>query len=227
MRTTVFIIANDHELRSSIANDLSCDGFEVLNEANGRQGVARILDCNPEVIVLSEDTPAFGGVEYLPLIRRVTSAPIVVVGDGDEMRVVSALVNGADMYVRKPVNSQELVSRVRALCRRFDTESVSARLSTNGAASLEDLPQEVRLSLTDTEVRLLVCLMDRCGDVIGHDELMAKVWGRTVKKEQLRFYIHRLRRKLSNVVHFNLHTRIGVGYRLIRVDIPRAKCAFR
>ena len=62
---------------------------------------------------------------------------------------------------------------------------------------------------------------------MGHEELMIKVWGDTVKKERLRFYIHRIRRKLSSVVHFNLHTRIGVGYRLIRIDIPKIKSARR
>ncbi len=220
-------MVSDSDLRSSIMNDLVGNNFEVMHEANGGQAVARILDVNPGVIVLSEDTPVVGGVEYLPLIRRVTSAPIVIVGDGDEIRVVSALVNGADMYVRKPVNPQELVSRVRALCRRIDTESGSARPGTNGTASLDDLPEDVRLSLTDTETRLLACLMERCGDVIGHEELMSKVWGRAVKKERLRFYVYRLRRKLSGVVHFNLHTRIGVGYRLIRVGMPQMKSALR
>ncbi len=220
-------MANDSDLRCSIVNGLACNNFEVIYEANGGQGVARILDMNPEVIVLSEDTPVVGGVEYLPLIRRVTSAPIVIVGDGDDIRVVSALVNGADMYVRKPVNSQELVSRVRALCRRIGIESEFARMSTYGTVSLDDLPVDVRLSLSDTEARLLGCLMERCGDVIGHEELMTKVWGMTVKRERLRFYVHRLRRKLSNVAQFNLHTMIGVGYRLIRVDVSQMKSARR
>ncbi|MCH7625716.1 MAG: response regulator transcription factor [Chloroflexi bacterium] len=218
-------MANDPELRCSIVNGLACENFDVIYEANGGQGVARILDMNPEVIVLSEDTPVVGGVEYLPLIRRVTSAPIVIVGDGDEMRVVSALVNGADMYVRKPVNSQELVSRVRALCRRIGTETEFAKAGTAGTLSLDDLPEDVRLSLTDTETRLLVCLMERCGDVIGHEELMMNVWGMTVKRERLRFYVHRLRRKLKSAVIFDLHTRIGVGYRLIRIDIPQTNSA--
>lgn len=214
-------MAQDSDLRGSIVDDLVGNNFEVTYESDGGQGVARIIDMNPEVIVLSEDTPVVGGVEYLPLIRRVTSAPIVIVGDGDDIRVVSALVNGADMYVRKPVNSQELVSRVRALSRRIGTESEFGRPGANGTASLDDLPPEVRLSLTETETRLLAYLMDRCGDVIGHEELMTKVWGTTVKKERLRFYVHRLRRKLSNVAQFNLHTRIGVGYRLIRVELPQ------
>jgi DNA-binding response OmpR family regulator len=129
-------MVSDSDLRRSIVNDLVCNNFEVTYEANGGKGIARILDINPEVIVLSEDTPVVGGVEYLPLIRRVTNAPIVMVGDGDEIRVVSALVNGADMYVRKPVNSQELVSRVRALCRRIGTGSETVRPGTNGTVSL-------------------------------------------------------------------------------------------
>ena len=220
-------MANDSDLRCSIENGLAHENFDVISEANGGQGVARILDMNPEVIVLSEDTPVVGGVEYLPLIRRVTSAPIVVVGDGDDIRVVSALVNGADMYVRKPVNPQELVSRVRALCRRIGTDPEFGKRGTNAKLSLDDLPTDVRLSLTDTETRLLTCLVERCGDVIGHEELMMNVWGMSVKRERLRFYVHRLRRKLRGVVILDLHTRIGVGYRLVRIDIPRANSALR
>ena len=220
-------MANDSDLRGSIVNDLVGSNFEVTYESDGGQGVAHIIDMNPEVIVLSEDTPVVGGLEYLPLIRRVTSAPIVIVGDGDDIRVVSALVNGADMYVRKPVNSKELVSRVRALSRRIGTESEFTRLGAKSTISLDDLPQDVRLSLTETETRLLSYLMERCGDVISHEEIMTKVWGTTVKKERLRFYIHRLRRKLSDVAQFSLHTRIGVGYRLIRINIPKMKSANR
>ena len=98
---------------------------------------------------------------------------------------------------------------------RFLTRCRLQRGLSNVSASLDDLPPDVRMSLTGTESRLLNCLMERSGDVIGHDELMKRVWGKTVDKERLRFYIHCLRRKLKEVVHLSLHTRIGVGYRMV------------
>lgn len=208
-------MTTDPELRHTLIDGLSNDDFEVMHEANGGHSVATLLDVNPEVIIISEDSPGPGGLEHLAIVRRVTSAPIIVIGKGEDIQVISALVNGADMYVRTPVNSEELTSRVRALDRRSGSGSDPRKSRSNGTASLDDLPHNIRMSLTDTEARLLKCLMDRCGDVIGHDELMKKVWGMTVDKERLRFYIHCLRRKLKEVVYLSLHTRIGVGYRLV------------
>lgn len=208
-------MATDPQLRRTLIDSLSQDDFEVLHEANGGYRVADILDMNPQVIVISEDSPVLGELEHLALVRRVTSAPVIIVGKEEDIRVISALVNGADMYVRTPVNRRELASRVRALGRRSRNKPELRKSKSNVSASLDDLPHDVRMSLTGTESRLLNCLMERSGDVIGHDELMKRVWGKTVDKERLRFYIHCLRRKLKEVVHLSLHTRIGVGYRLV------------
>ena len=208
-------MATDPQLKRTLIDSLSQEDIEVMHEANGGHRVANILDMNPEVIVISEDSPVLGGLEHLALVRRVTSAPIIFVGKEEEIQVISALVNGADMYVRTPVNRRELASRVRALGRRAGSKLELRKSKSNSSASLDDLPHNIRMSLTDTESRLLSCLMERCGDVIEHDELMKEVWGKTVDKERLRFYIHCLRRKLKEVVHLSLHTRIGVGYRLV------------
>ena len=96
-------MATDPQLRRTLIDSLSQDDFEVLHEANGGYRVADILDMNPQVIVISEDSPVLGGLEHLALVRRVTSAPVIIVGKEEDIRVISALVNGADMYVRTPV----------------------------------------------------------------------------------------------------------------------------
>lgn len=216
MQAFIFILDIDAYLCRLMSEQLRCAGFEVMEESDSGKGMARIMQVNPGAILLGEDMPPLSGMELLPLIRRKTSAPIIMLGKGNETAVVSSLLQGADMYIRKPVNQEEMVSRVRALIRRTEYMVNHRSPELDSATLNEVLPPSVQLSLTDTETRLFVCLMEKCGRVVGHEELMMKVWGKPVKKERLRFYVYSLRRKLDEAVPISLQTRNGVGYVLDR-----------
>ncbi len=118
----VLIIEIDTIFRTALTQVFRGEGIEVIAEADSGGGVARIMQRVPGVVLMAEDMPSLDGVELLPLARRLTSSPIIVVGDGGDTAVVKALLQGADMYLRKPVNYVELLSRINALARRSEPD---------------------------------------------------------------------------------------------------------
>ena len=118
----VLIIEIDPSFRRALTEVFQREGIEVVAEVDSGGGVARIMQRAPGVVLMAEEMPSLDGVELLPLARRLTSSPIIVVGDGGDTAVVKALLQGADMYLRKPVNYLELLSRIRALARRSEPD---------------------------------------------------------------------------------------------------------
>ncbi len=114
----VLMLDTEVESRSDLATAIVEAGFEVRRESGSGGGVAQVLEADPDVILMNEEMPPLDGVVMLPLLRRMTMAPIIVVGSRDESVEVEALLQGADMYMAEPVRQRELVARVRALVRR-------------------------------------------------------------------------------------------------------------
>lgn len=214
MNSTVFVLEPDADVRRSITDCLVSQGYEVMSETEHATGVATILQHDPGVVLMSEDMPRFSGIDLLPLLRKRSAVPIIVTGKGTETAVVAALLQGADMYLDRPIDHGEMICRVGALLRRVDLLINGSGNAVDIEALENSLPDTVKSALTDTERRLFHSLMERAGRVVGHEELMVKVWGKPVKKERLRFFVHSLRRKLEAAVSINLHTRNGVGYLL-------------
>ena len=216
MRSYILILEIDDDVRRSMVELFQSESFDVVEEVDSSGGITRVMQGNPGIIIMAEDMPPLDGVELLPLMRRLTRAPIIVLGLGGETAVVKALMDGADMYLRKPLNYRELLSRVRALFRRTDQEFESSSSEVSQVSLEDQCAQDFGVLLTETESKLLTCLAERSGRVVGHEELMMRVWGGPVGKGRLRFYIHSLRRKLGEAASISLHTQKGIGYRLLR-----------
>ena len=118
LKPCVLMLDTEVESRSDLATAIVEAGFEVRRESSSGGGVAQVLDVDPDVILMSQEMPPLDGVVMLSLLRRMTTAPIIVVGSKDDSVAVEALLQGADMYVAEPVRQREMVARVRALVRR-------------------------------------------------------------------------------------------------------------
>jgi DNA-binding response OmpR family regulator len=114
--TTLIIDADEN--RESVVPALRDAGYQVIEAVESGEGVRHILDDSPRIIIVGEEMPPIDGVELLPLLRRLTGSPIIVLGSGGEMALVRALFQGADFYLTRPVNLSELLARIRALLRR-------------------------------------------------------------------------------------------------------------
>lgn len=118
----VLILVTDNHVSMLLTELLDDAGYRVKSEVDSDLAVVEVMRQNPAVILMSENMPTLGTVEILPLLRRLTRAPIVILGNGGDMPVLSALLDGADMYMSKPLNYPELLSRVRALIRRSNPD---------------------------------------------------------------------------------------------------------
>ena len=123
----VLMLDTEAESRGDLATAIVEAGFEVRRESSSGGGIAQVLEVNPDVILMSEEMPPLDGVVMLSLLRRMTMAPIIVVGSTGESAAVEALLQGADMYVAEPVRPRELVARVRALVRRHRASEKTVR----------------------------------------------------------------------------------------------------
>ena len=210
----ILLLESDQELRFAISDLFLSEGFELIQKLDSSDGVISIMQGDPGAILMSEDMPALESVELLPLLRRLTKAPIIVIGDGGETAVVNALLQGADVYLSKPINYRELLSRVRAFFRHSRLGSNSPDSESRFVVVEDDVSSNVRTSLTDIEERLLDCLLEQKGTSVAREELMDTVWGGPVKTERLKFYVQSLRRKLLPE-SITLVSQNGTGYRLL------------
>ena len=118
----VLILEPDADARRELGELFSEAGYEVEQETLAGRAVTRVLRRDPSVVVMAERTPRLDSVDVLPLMRRLTKAPIVVTGDGDDTSsVVRVLLDGGDAFIGRPLNGTELMARVRALLRRSES----------------------------------------------------------------------------------------------------------
>jgi two-component system, OmpR family, KDP operon response regulator KdpE len=222
----VVIIDDEPSLIKFVSQNLRARGYDVADAANGLEGVERVREYKPDLVILDINMPGMDGLEACSYIRQFSDAAIIMLtASGSEGDKIRALDSGADDYLTKPFAIGELMARVRAVMRRVS--QAETRSSRQEAVSSGDLNvdfehrrvtlKEELVKLTPTEFTLLEQLVSRPDVVVSHRELLSNVWGAEYRDETeyLRVYIGRLRRKLeadpANPRH--LLTEPGVGYR--------------
>ena len=222
----VLIIDDEPQIRRVVSNALAADGTRVIEASTAIAGIDAAAAQRPNLVVLDLGLPDAAGIEVCREIRRWSVAPIIVLSarHSDEEKI-ALLDAGADDYVTKPFNPQELVARVRAQLRRARQVRPDATPGpvTLGAASV-DLVAHVAtrdgepVHLTKTEWELLRALLAHPGRTLTHQHLFAAVWGNNSGDAQqyLRVHVAALRRKLeADAVRPRvIITEPGVGYRL-------------
>ncbi|MEE9261680.1 MAG: winged helix-turn-helix domain-containing protein [Dehalococcoidia bacterium] len=196
-------------------------GHRVIEVHSSGEALHEVLRRQLDVVTIADNGELVEGVELLPVLRQMTAASIVVVGEGEQSRVAQALFLGADVYLHCPVDADEIRSRIHALVRPR-----SERRSTNGDPKQFErnrarAPQPYLPALSPVELRLMRALLRRRGGVASPERLAADVWGDGDKRASLRFYIRRLRAKLESHSFLRILNRKGIGYRL-QLEAPAA-----
>jgi two-component system KDP operon response regulator KdpE len=226
--TTVLVIEDDASLRRALRTSLRARAFEVIEARNAEEGLLLVADDRPDVVLLDLGLPDLDGVEALRRMRTFSDLPVVVLTARDRQHdKIEALDAGADDYVTKPFDVEELLARVRAVLRRVPQAS-----STPAVVQIDDLEidlvrKQVRLSgevvhLTRTELALLEQLATQPGKLLTHEHLLRAVWGSGYGSESnyLRVYVGQLRRKLGDDAANPrlIVTEPGIGYRWVGSD---------
>ena len=223
--TTVLLVEDEAALARALAINLKARGFDVHVAGTGRAALAQAASIHPDVVVLDLGLPDLDGVEVLHGIRGWSPVPVIVLSarsTGEEK--VAALDAGADDYVTKPFEMNELLARIRAAARRGRISGAPAVAVVETASFTVDLAAgQVRrdgeqVRLTPTEFHLLEVLARNVGRLVSRTQLLTDVWGPGYENEQhyLRVYVAQLRRKLEpDPAHpRHLVTEPGLGYRL-------------
>lgn len=222
--TSVLIVDDERPLRRALRTSLQARDLEVTEVDRGGDAVVAVADRNFDLVVLDLGLPDLDGIEVLRRIRSFSEVPIIVVTARDDRTQKVALLDaGADDYVTKPFDTEELLARMRAAMRRRPVDGpprdpvievddlridLTRRLVTIGGE---------RVGLTRTELGLLEALATNPGRLLTHDVLLRKVWGPGYGTESnyLRTYVGQLRKKLGDDAASPrlIATEPGVGYR--------------
>lgn len=202
---------------------------EVIAAYDGREGLERFYETDPDLVLLDVTMPELNGFEVLKKIRQISDTPVIMLtARTDELDKVRGLELGADDYIAKPFGHLELFARIRAVMRRAKLPPpVSAAPSfVSGELAVNFEAREVTVKgrpvkLTPTEYNLLYQLVRNAGRVLPHSTLLARVWGDEYRDEidYLKVYVSRLRNKLEENPESPkfILTERGVGYRLAKL----------
>lgn len=219
--TRVLVVDDERRIRELLELSLRHHGYDVRSAADGQAALAAAKEWEPDAIVLDVMLPKIDGIALLPMLRRVTEAPVIMLSAKGEVEdKVSGLTRGADDYLSKPFEIDELLAHIEAKLRRPRIEHPQV---LNYADLSVDLDTHVaqrsgkRLDLSPLEYNLLVTLLRRPKRVFTRDELIELVWGdeRDVTSAAVERYISYLRAKVDDGFEQRLiHTVRGAGYTL-------------
>ncbi|QJQ94538.1 MULTISPECIES: winged helix-turn-helix domain-containing protein [Halomonadaceae] len=180
----VLIIEDDERLAGLTRDYLEANGFRVSLEPDGARGVERIVDLQPDLVILDLMLPGEDGLSICRRARPDYAGPILMLtARTDDMDQVLGLEMGADDYVPKPVQPRVLLARMRALMRRSDaSEAVGeSRLTFNNlvidSATREAWLEGARIDLTSAEFDLLWLLASHSGRVLTREEIFSQLRG--------------------------------------------------
>jgi two-component system response regulator MprA len=219
----VLVIDDDRAVRDALRRAFTLEGYEVHVADGGLEGLQRLEDTRPDVIVLDVMMPDVDGLEVCRRLRTAGDrTPILMLTARDAVSDrIDGLDAGADDYLVKPFDIGELGARVRALLRRTNPALDGERLSF-GELELDSDRHGARLGdrvveLTRTEYQLLELLMLNPRRVLPHSLIYERVWGYDFgpSSNALRVYVGYLRRKLAELGAPELIQNVrGVGYAL-------------
>lgn len=215
------VVDDEQDLLDLIEYNLKKEGFSVLKAENGLEALETAREQNPDLVLLDIMMPKMDGLEVCEKMRsdaELRHIPIIfLTARGDEKTEVEGLDLGADDYVTKPISTTKLISRIKAVLRRFsETEEEVNRLVVHDLEIDKDRyivsRGEEEFQLPRKEFELLYYLAGRKGKVRDRQTLLNKVWGDNiyVVDRTVDVHVRKIREKLGD--HY-IETVKGVGYR--------------
>ena len=205
----ILIIEDEKNLSRFVELELQHEGYETKVCSDGRPGLQTAIDESWDAILLDLMLPEMNGLEVVRRLRQVKQTPVIIMTARDSLmdRVVG-LDQGADDYVVKPFEIEEILARLRALFRRLQMEEQSRNIKQT-KVEYRDLVIEVEnrvvrragevIDLTKKEYELLLLLMENIDIVLSREILLKKVWGykNEVETNVIDVYVRYIRNKID------------------------------
>jgi two-component system KDP operon response regulator KdpE len=220
----ILVVDDDPKILRLLRVELTAQGFQVLVAERGRDALDLVERQRPDLVILDIIMPGMDGLEVLRRLRESSGVPVILLtAKGTDSDKIIGLELGADDYLAKPFNPEELTARVRAVLRRTqarETPTSGDRLVCGDIvvdlARRTVFVRDRPVVLSRTEWQLLQQLCANAGRVMLHEDLLSRTWGPEYRDDvqYLRVWISRLRQKLEDNPSEPRYIRTvqGVGY---------------
>ncbi len=215
----ILVVDDDPQITSLLKRGLSYEGYTVDTASDGGEALDKAKENEPDLLLLDVSMPGMDGFEVARRVRKTSRVPILMLtAKGTVADKVTGLDAGADDYLVKPFDFDELVARVRALLRRHSPNK--GEVLTFGDISLDTRARQVtrgntKVELTAKEFDLLDLFLRHPRQVLRREQIYQLVWGYDFEGESnvIEVYVRYLRTKLEEGGHPRvIHTVRGVGY---------------
>ena len=228
----ILVADDDREIAGAIEKLLVREGYEVVKAYNGMEALDALVSNQVQLIILDIMMPKLDGLSTMMKIRDSKNIPIILLSaKSEDSDKILGLSMGADDYVTKPFNPQELVARVRSQLRRYlqlgDKDSVSsaAKLVVGGLCldteKAEMLVDGESVKLTAKEFKILEFLMRNAGCVFSAEQIYERVWQETAYSVENTVMVHirRIREKIEINPREPKYLKVvwGIGYKIEKI----------
>ena len=220
--TRILVVDDEPDILEILDYNISAEGYQVKRAKNGYEALAKAKDWNPHLVLLDVMMPKMDGIETCEKLRKnpnlSESVIVFLTARSEDYSQVAGLEAGADDYITKPIKPKVLLSKIKAILRRFKVES-SKNYFEIGYLTVNREEYKViykgrELNLPRKEFELLSLLASKPQKVFEREQILDKVWGRevVVGGRTIDVHIRKLREKIGDK-HFK--TIKGVGYKYV------------
>jgi two-component system KDP operon response regulator KdpE len=220
---TILVIDDEPELLRVLGLILRDAGYQVHQAASGREGILQAQRARPDIVILDLMLPDIPGSEVAAKIRETSEVPVLMLSANESpVEKVRALDAGADDFITKPFDPDELLARVRVALRRKSSQR-EGDVTVIGDLRIDRTDRKVTVGdedvgLTKTEFLLLDLFARHHGKLLSHERILKEIWGAEAdsRREYLRVYVSSLRKKLATpgLRCPQIENRSSIGYRL-------------
>jgi two-component system KDP operon response regulator KdpE len=220
--STILIIDDENQIRHLLEITLSAGGYKIIEAVTGKEGLVMAASYQPSLIILDLGLPDMDGMDILKNLREWFHKPVIILSvRNSEEDIIQALDSGANDYLTKPFRTGELLARMRASLRLYQTTDDDPifrikNISVDMVNHIAKINDEI-LELTPTEFSLLSLFIKNQGRVLTHQYILKEVWGYRYKEQTqyLRVFVAQLRKKIEDdpAKPTLLISESGIGYR--------------
>jgi len=219
----ILLVDDEPDILEIVGYNLTAEGYHVITAENGVQAIKKAKKEQPQLIILDVMMPEMDGIEACEHIRKIESLDNTIItfltARGEDYSQVAGFEAGADDYITKPIKPKLLVSKVKALLRRFKENNIEDNVLKIGSLIINRDEYKIELKgkeiiLPRKEFELLSLLASKPGKVFKREDILDKVWGNevVVGGRTIDVHIRKLREKIGDDY---FKTVKGVGYKFV------------
>lgn len=225
--TRILIVEDEMSMRIGLKDNLEFEGYDVEMAEDGAEGLEKILENSYDLVLLDVMLPKMSGFDVCKTARskNIKTPIIMLTAKGEEIDKVLGLEIGSDDYITKPFSLRELIARIKAVLRRYNSDDKDQNSTvligrlTLDFHSYNAWEEETSIALTHKEFEILKYFWDNANKTISRSQLLEDVWGyeQDITTRTIDNFILKLRQKIEdNPSHPKyIITVHGIGYKLV------------